>query len=102
MYMYIYIYIYTHMCMCMYMYMYTHLHVYVYVYVSSPEREAEFAKIRVGTDVTFWPRRPWCFPMGGFTGAQEWPISHWRCVSQGCPQGQTLRALLLRVTSALH
>ena len=41
-------------------------------------------------------------PLGGFTGARESLISNGRGVPQGCPQGQTLRALLLRGTSVLH
>ena len=41
-------------------------------------------------------------PLGGFTGACEYIISAWRGVDLGSPQGQTLRALLLRGTSVLH
>ena len=40
--------------------------------------------------------------LGGCTRAHEHFVSHWRGVSQGSPQGQTLRALLLRGTSVLH
>ena len=39
---------------------------------------------------------------GGFLGAQEYIISNWRGVPQGSPQGQTLRAPLLRGTSVLR
>ena len=41
-------------------------------------------------------------PLGGSTGARECLVSNWRGVPQGSPQGQTLRALLLRGTSILH
>jgi len=39
-------------------------------------------------------------PLGGFTGVHELFISGWRGVPQGSPQEQTLRAHLLRGTSA--
>ena len=38
-------------------------------------------------------------PLGGLTGAHECLISNCRGVPQGSPQGQTLRALLLKGTS---
>ena len=41
-------------------------------------------------------------PLGVFVGAHAWLVSNWRGVPQGSPQGQTLRALLLRDTSVPH
>ena len=41
-------------------------------------------------------------PLGGFMGDREWFVSNWRGVPQGYPQGQTLKALLLRGTSVLR
>ena len=63
---------------------------------------AKDISIRVSTKVTFGRGDLSICPLGGFTGAQEHLISNWRGVPQGCPQGQTLRALLLRGTFVLH
>ena len=57
---------------------------------------------RVSTGVTFDRGYLSACPLEGFTGAHAYIISNWRGVPQGCPQGQTLRALLLRGTSALR
>ena len=57
---------------------------------------------RLSTEVTFGRGDLSVCPLEGFPGAHESLISNWRGVPQGSPQGQTLRALLLRGTSALH
>ena len=54
---------------------------------------------RVSTEVTFGRGDLGVCPLGCFTGAQDYLVSNWRGVPQGSPQGQTLRALLLRGTS---
>ena len=62
------------------------IHIYIYIY-------------QVSTEVTFGLGDLSVCPLGGFVGAHEWFIYTWRGVPQGSPQGQTLRALLLRGTS---
>ena len=57
---------------------------------------------RVSADVTFGRGDLSVCPRGVFIGARECLVSNWRGVPQGSPQGQTLRALLLRDTSVLH
>ena len=54
------------------------------------------------TSVTFGRGDLGVCPLGGFPGAHESLVSNWRGVPQGSPQGQTLRALLLRCTSVPH
>ena len=51
---------------------------------------------RVSTEVTLGRGDLSVRHLEGFTGARECVISTWRSVPQGSPQGQTLRALLLR------
>ena len=60
------------------------------------------AHTRVSTEVTFGRSDLSASPLQGLTGAHEHLISNWRDVPQGSPQGQALRALLLRGTSVLH
>ena len=89
-YVYIYIYIYIHIHIYIYLSLYISLSLYIYIYIYIYIHIlAGYAKaavwVRVSTEVTF----------GGFPGAQVHRISKWRGLSQGSPQGQTLRALLL-------
>ena len=57
---------------------------------------------RVSTEVTFGRGDLGVCPLGDCLWAHELLIYNWRGVPQGSPQGQTLRALLLRGTSVLH
>ena len=57
---------------------------------------------RVSTEVTVGRGDLTVCPLRGLMGAQELYISKWRSVPQASPQGQILRALLLRGTSVLH
>ena len=57
---------------------------------------------RVSAAVTFGRGDLSVCPLGVSIGAHGCLISTWRCVPQGSPQGQTLRALLLRVSSMPH
>ena len=58
---------------------------------------------RVGTEVVTFGRGGLSVcPLGGFAGAHEWFLFNWKGVPQRAPQGQSLRALLLRGTSVLH
>ena len=57
---------------------------------------------RVSTEVTFGRGDLSVCPLWGFAGAHEQLISNWRGVPHWPPQGQTLRALLLRGTSVPH
>ena len=56
----------------------------------------------VSTEVTFGRGDLSVCPLRGLTGAHECLVSTWRGVPKGSPQGQTLRALLLRGTSVLQ
>ena len=57
---------------------------------------------RVSSEVTFGRGDLSVCPLGGLIGAQECLVSNLRAVPQGSPQGQTLRALLLRGSCVPH
>ena len=81
---------------------YIHIYIYVCTHMVGWPRARFFFFLRVGTEVAFWRGDLGVCLLGGFIGAPEYLISIWRSVLQGSPQGQTLRALLLRDTSVLH
>ena len=97
------------------MYVYMYVYIYIYIYIHTSQAAARRARGAPAQPLAALPeglgqaqKRPlaegtsvFC-PLGGFMGAQEYLSSSWRGVPQGSPQGQTLRALLLRGTSVPH